>query len=68
MARADLRPQVRIDETLATVWTQYDFHLAGKFSHCGVDAFHLLKTATGWKIVSLADTSRMEGCPQRASP
>ena len=55
-------PEVRIDGPLASVWTEYDFHLGDKFSHCGVDAFQLLKTSSGWKIVALSDTARREGC------
>lgn len=58
-------PEVRIEGTLATVWAAYDFHLAGKFSHCGVDAVQLLKTQEGWKIVALADTYQTEGCIKR---
>lgn len=58
-------PEVRIDGPLATVWTEYDFHLGTQFSHCGVDAFQLLKTSEGWKIVALSDTARREGCPKR---
>src|SRR5688572_20270935 len=58
-------PEVRIDGPLATVWTEYDFHLGDKFSHCGVDAFQLLKTSGGWKIVALSDTARREGCVKR---
>ena len=41
---------VRIDGRMATVWTPYDYHRDGQFSHCGVDAFDLLKTDDGWKI------------------
>jgi hypothetical protein len=59
-------PEVRIDGPLATVWTEYDFHLGTQFSHCGVDAFQLLKTSEGWKIVALSDTARREGCPKRS--
>ncbi|HEU5182927.1 MAG TPA: nuclear transport factor 2 family protein [Gemmatimonadaceae bacterium] len=58
-------PEVRIDGPLATVWTEYDFHLGTQFSHCGVDAFQLLKTSAGWKIVALSDTARREGCAKR---
>lgn len=54
--------EVRVEEGLATVWTKYAFYLDGEFSHCGVDAFILGRTADGWKIVSLADTRRQEGC------
>jgi hypothetical protein len=58
-------PEVRIDGALATVWTEYDFHLGTQFSHCGVDAFQLLKTSAGWKVVALSDTARREGCAKR---
>ena len=54
--------EVRIDGTLATVWARYDFRFGDRFSHCGTDAFQLLRTGDGWKIVSLADTYRTEGC------
>jgi hypothetical protein len=55
-------PEVRIDGTLATVWAGYDFSFGTRRSHCGTDAFQLLRTGEGWKIVSLADTYRTEGC------
>lgn len=58
-------PEVRIDGSLATVWAEYDFHLGNQFSHCGVDAFQLLKTSAGWKIVTVSDTARREGCQKR---
>jgi hypothetical protein len=61
-------PEVRLDATLATVWAAYDFHLAGKFSHCGTDAVQLLRLPQGWRIVSIADTYRTTGCPRRAPP
>jgi hypothetical protein len=56
--------EVRIDGGLASVWTGYDFYLGDKFSHCGVDAFHLARFPEGWKIIALADTRRREGCQQ----
>ena len=61
-------PEVRVRGTLATVWAEYDFHLGGKPTHCGVDAVQLLKTAAGWKIVAIADTYEATGCPQRPAP
>lgn len=61
-------PEVRIDGTMATVWGAYDFHLGGTFSHCGTDAFQMLKVGTEWKIASVADTFQREGCPQRPAP
>lgn len=61
-------PEVRIRGTLATVWAEYDFHFATRFSHCGIDAVQLLKTPQGWKIVSIADTYEVDGSPPRAPP
>jgi len=43
-------PEVRVHGLIATVWAPYDFWRDGKFSHCGVDAFDLIKTDEGWKI------------------
>ena len=43
-------PEVRVHGLIATVWTPYDFWIDGKFSHCGIDAFDLIKTEEGWKI------------------
>lgn len=57
--------EVRIDGPLAVVWTYYDFFAGDRFSHCGYDAMQLLKSQGEWKIVSLADTRRREGCKQQ---
>jgi hypothetical protein len=43
-------PEVRIHGEIATVWAPYDFWIDGKFSHCGIDAFDLIKTEDGWKL------------------
>lgn len=43
-------PDVRIHGRIATVWAPYDFWIDGKFSHCGIDAFDLVKTDKGWQI------------------
>ncbi len=53
---------IRIDGEMATAWTPYKFYYKGNFSHCGVNAFQLIKTAAGWKILSIIDTRRKEGC------
>jgi hypothetical protein len=55
-------PEVRIDGAIATVWTYYDLFLGERFLHCGYDAFQLVKTQGAWKIVSVTDTRRQEGC------
>ena len=54
--------QVRVDDNMAQVWAPYTFYLDRTLSHCGIDAFELLKDATGWKITQLADTRRRENC------
>jgi hypothetical protein len=59
-------PKVFIDGNLATLWAPYDFHRAGKFSHCGVDQVTLVRQQGQWKIVSLAYTMKRTGC--EASP
>ena len=49
---------IQIDGTMAHAWTPYEFYINGKFSHKGVNAFTLFKTAEGWRIVHLIDTRR----------
>jgi hypothetical protein len=51
---------IKIDGPLAIVWTPYNFYYAGKFSHCGVNSFQLVRFAEGWKIQYLIDTRRKE--------
>jgi len=53
---------VKIDGELAMVWAPYKFYLGEKFSHCGVDAFQLVKINNNWKIQYLIDTRRRQGC------
>ncbi len=55
-------PHVMVQGPLAVVWTPYDFHVDGEFSHCGIDAVSLAKTAAGWKISSIAYTRERDGC------
>jgi len=54
--------EIRIDNNLGQVWTKYAFYLDDEFSHCGVDAFHLTKTKSGWKIFHLTDTRQRKDC------
>lgn len=57
-------PELRIHGPIATVWGPYDFWIDGNWSHCGVDAFDLMKTADGWKIAGGAYTVE-KGCAPR---
>jgi len=55
--------KVEIDGALASVWVDYSFFLGPTFSHCGIDHFLLVRGDDGaWRIISLADTRRTEGC------
>lgn len=55
-------PTVLVRGDIAMVWAEYDFHLNGKFNHCGIDAFMLLKTGEGWKISDITYTSETQDC------
>jgi hypothetical protein len=54
--------KVQQDDNFAQVWCDYAFYVGKRFSHCGVDAFHLYKGDDGWKIFHLADTRRSTPC------
>lgn len=55
--------KIQVDGDFAQVWVDYAFYLGSTFSHCGVDAFHLIRNGQGeWQIYSLSDTRRKEGC------
>ncbi len=54
--------EVRVADGLATVWTYYTLHVGSRFSHCGYDAFQLVRTPEGWRIIQVADTRQVEGC------
>ena len=57
---------VLIQGNIAVVWTPYDFHVDGVFSHCGIDSFQLIKQDGQWLISNSSWTLETENCP--ASP
>lgn len=57
--------EVKVENNLATVWTPYTFYLGEQLSHCGVNAFQLANTASGWKIIQITDTRKREGCREK---
>jgi hypothetical protein len=60
-------PEVRIEGGIATVWTRYDFHRDGVFSHCGVDAFDLVfdeKDGGKWRITGGVYSVERENCSE----
>ncbi len=54
--------KINQDDNLATVWADYALLVDKKLNHCGVDAFQLIQTSTGWKIFHIADTRRKTPC------
>jgi hypothetical protein len=57
-------PKVLIHNRIAVLWANYIFYRDGKFSHCGVDAFSLIKTDNGWKIAGIIYTVEKTGCEE----
>jgi len=54
---------VHVDGALAHAWMNYSFYLGDRLSHCGVNSIQLIRGDGGWKITSIADTRRNQGCP-----
>jgi FMN-dependent NADH-azoreductase len=54
--------KIRIDGDMANAWTPYEFYFDGKFSHCGVNSFQMVRLEGVWKIIYLIDTRRKEDC------
>lgn len=53
---------IRIDGKMASAWVPYIFYRAGSFSHCGVNHMLLTQGKDGWKILTITDTRRKDGC------
>lgn len=53
---------ILVDGPLATAWTAYTFYLNGQLSHCGVNAFQLVRHTAGWRILQITDTRRRQNC------
>ncbi|HEX9959806.1 MAG TPA: hypothetical protein VGB00_02665 [Pyrinomonadaceae bacterium] len=58
-------PETKIYGDLALVWGRYVFFIDGKISHCGVNAFHLVRTDAGWKIANASTTIEPQGCTEQ---
>ena len=46
----------RVQDRVAQVWVPYDLYVGKTWSHCGVDAFTLLKSDGRWRVASLVYT------------
>ena len=60
------KPETLVSGDLALVRGRYGFYVDDHFSHCGMNSFHLMRTADGWKIVSAASTIELDGCEPEA--
>lgn len=54
--------RVTVDGPLATAWGEYQVRVNGAVSHCGYDAFHLVRSGGTWRVLGIADSFRREGC------
>lgn len=55
-------PEVKVYGDLALVYGRYVFSVNKNISHCGVNAFHLVRTETGWKIANASSTIDPTSC------
>ncbi len=55
-------PDVHVSGDLATVWAEYQVRRDGNVTHCGFDAFHLVRRNGRWMLLTIADTFQTTGC------
>lgn len=60
--------EVRLDGDLATAYMPYAFYIDDRFSHCGVNAFHIARTEAGWRTIHITDTRRAGDCDPSVAP
>jgi len=53
---------------IAMVWAPYEFQLAGKTTHCGIDVFDMVKVDGTWKIAHLMWTQEPQACAELKAP
>ncbi len=59
------KPTVEIDGDLAMVYGRYVFFSDGKLSHCGLNAFHLIRIDGTWKIANAISSMEPTGCTKK---
>jgi hypothetical protein len=55
---------VLVEGSLASVWTPYEFYFNGRYSHCGVNSFQLVRLRGKWQIQYLIDTRHKSCSPE----
>ena len=58
-------PKVEIFGDFAQISGRYVFFANGKILHCGVNAFHLVRTDAGWRIAGASSTMEPQGCTEQ---
>jgi hypothetical protein len=53
---------VHVSGDLATVWAEYQVRRDTTVTHCGFDAFHLVRSGGRWKLLNISDTYQAAGC------
>ncbi len=56
--------KTEVDGDWAMVWGRYVFFVDHKVSHCGVNAFHLVRTDAGWRIANASSTIDPSNCTE----
>lgn len=55
-------PIVHVRGSLAVVWAPYEFLRDGKTTHCGIDAFEMVKQDGQWRIGNMMWTVEPDAC------
>lgn len=55
-------PRVNVAGDVAALWAPYDLHVGDRFSHCGTNAFHFVRSGDTWRLLSVTFTVQKEGC------
>lgn len=53
---------VQCNESIATVWMDYQFYLNDTFLHCGVNVFQLYNDGENWIVFGLSDIRKKANC------
>jgi hypothetical protein len=60
-----ISPHVHVEGNIAMIWSRYEIELDGRFLHCGVDHFDLVRQDGRWRVLNLTWTQQTQGCPSR---
>lgn len=55
-------PVVHVSGDLATVWAEYQVRRDTTVTHCGFDAFQLVRSGGRWTLLNISDTYQQTGC------